>query len=487
MNDKPKRSRLGEWFEQRTHWREAMHEGLDEPIRGGSRWAYVFGSALLFIFVSQVITGVALTLYYVPSADHAHTTVSFIQKQVTSGSFVRSIHSYGSSAMVILLLLHLAQTFIYGSYKRRRELLWLVGCVLFVLVLGMSFTGYLLPWDQKAYSATAVATNIISEVPFIGDGLKALLRGGTEMGTLTISRFFTLHVFVIPAFIIFAIVMHVFLFRRAGAAGPPREEEEIERLPVEPFYPRQVVKDFIFGIALILLLGGLAIWAPTTIGPRANPADPTYLPRPEWYYIPVFQWLKYWHGRTSVVGIVVAPALLFALLFALPFLDRSPERRFRRRPIALAIFGAVWAGLFYLGARSHFEDQHDPAVREKLAAQEAEERAYAKEPFAPEVVGGPGAGAAVAGARELDAAHAKGAVIFVNESCSGCHGAEGKGGAGLFKLSDFDHKYPGAALPALLKKPNQRMTDGGMEPVALKDEDLEQLVGYLRLTAGAPR
>src|SRR6266581_6398097 len=173
--------RLAEWLERRVGWRKLMYEALDEPIPGGSRWAYVFGSGLLFIFVNQIVTGIFLSLYYVPSVDHAHTTVSFIQKQVTAGSFLRSLHSYGSSTMVILLMLHLAQTYFYGAYKSRRELLWIVGCFLFLLVLGMSFTGYLLPWDQKAYFATAVATNIISEVPIIGGALKTFLRGGTEM------------------------------------------------------------------------------------------------------------------------------------------------------------------------------------------------------------------------------------------------------------------------------------------------------------------
>ena len=171
-----------------------MREALDEPIPGGARFAYVFGSALLFIFISQVITGVFLALYYVPSADHAHTTVAYITKAVTAGSFLRSIHAYGSSAMVILLLLHVTQTFLYGSYKGRRELLWLSGCVLFVLVLCMAFTGYLLPWDQKAYFATAVGTNIAGEVPFIGAWLKSFMRGGADMGTLTLSRFFVAHV-----------------------------------------------------------------------------------------------------------------------------------------------------------------------------------------------------------------------------------------------------------------------------------------------------
>ena len=126
-------SRAGDWLEERVGWRRLVHEGLDEPIPGRSRWAYVFGSGLLFIFISQVITGVFLALYYVPSADHAHTTVAYITKAVTAGSFLRSLHAYGSSAVVIVMLVHLTQTFLYGAYKGRREVLWISGCALFGL------------------------------------------------------------------------------------------------------------------------------------------------------------------------------------------------------------------------------------------------------------------------------------------------------------------------------------------------------------------
>src|SRR6201993_4733330 len=229
------------WLNRRTGIDTVLKTALYEPIPGGARFAYVFGSALLFIFISQVITGIFLALYYVPSADHAHTTVAYITKAVTAGSFLRSLHAYGSSAMVIVLLLHLSQTYIYGAYKGRREILWLSGCVLFALILGMAFTGYLLPWDQRAYFATAVGTNAASEVPLIGETLKRMMRGGTEMGTLTISRFFVAHVFLIPACIFAVVASHIILFRKAGAAGPPTEHPFQPKLKPELFYPRQVL------------------------------------------------------------------------------------------------------------------------------------------------------------------------------------------------------------------------------------------------------
>ena len=197
-----------------------MKESLDEPIPGGARLAYVFGSGLIFIFISQIITGICLAIYYVPSAETAHTSVAYISKQVAAGAFLRSLHYYGSSAMIIVLALHFLQTFLYGSFKGRRELLWISGAVLSLLVLGMGFTGYLLPWDQKAYFATAVGTNIVGQVPLIGNWLTRLLRGGDTIGTLTLSRFYVAHVFLIPGAIFAFIAVHIALFRKAGPAGP---------------------------------------------------------------------------------------------------------------------------------------------------------------------------------------------------------------------------------------------------------------------------
>src|SRR5207245_10638307 len=189
---------------------------ITEPIPAGAILAYVFGAGLFYLFVAQIVSGMFLALYYVPSADHAHTTVAYLTREVISGSFIRSIHAYGSSAIVIVLLLHISQTFLYGAYKGRRKLLWLAGCVLFALMLGMSFTGSLLLCDRKAYFATTVGTNILTYIPVIGGPVKSLLRGGAEMGTITLSRFFVLHVFLLPSLLLGFLAAHVLLFPRAG-------------------------------------------------------------------------------------------------------------------------------------------------------------------------------------------------------------------------------------------------------------------------------
>ncbi|HEX9304514.1 MAG TPA: cytochrome bc complex cytochrome b subunit [Thermoanaerobaculia bacterium] len=473
---------LARWLDQRVGWRGLMHEALDEPIPGGSRWAYVFGSGLLFVFVNQIVTGICLALYYVPSVDHAHTTVAYIQKEVWGGRFLRGLHSYGSSLMIVLLLLHLAQTFLYGAYKNRRELLWLVGCFLFLLVFGMSFTGYLLPWDRRAYFATAVGTNIVSEIPLVGNFVKTVLRGGPEMGTLTLSRFYVLHVFAIPALIIGAVAMHVFLFRRAGAAGPPVREEKGSELATEVFYPGQVFKDFVFGILLIIALGALALLWPVRLGPVANPADSTYVPRPEWYYLPAFQWLKYWHKGGLIIGIVVIPLLLFGALFGLPFLDRSPRRRPSERPVSVAGFFLVFAAVVFLGFQSGLEDRRDSAVRSKLQAQEKSEEEYSKAPFQPQEEG-PMAGPVSASiAPALSPEQSKGALLFESEGCSACHGAGGRGGNGLVKLSGLGKRFTDSQLTGLLRKPLPKMVEGGMQPSELKAPDLAALVAYLRAT-----
>jgi ubiquinol-cytochrome c reductase cytochrome b subunit len=464
------------WLNRRMGLDDLLRHALDEPIPGGARFAYIFGSGLLFIFVSQIVTGVFLALYYVPSADHAHTTVAYITKQVTAGSFLRSLHSYGASAMVVVLLLHLSQTYIYGSYKGRREILWLSGCVLFGLVLGMAFTGYLLPWDQRAYFATAVGTNAASEVPLIGETLKRMMRGGADMGTLTISRFFVAHVFLIPACIFALLASHIFLFRKAGAAGPIDEHPFHPVQVSEPFYPRQVLMDLSLTALLIIGLGILSFLIPVPLGPPANPADTQFVPRPEWYYLSVFQWLKYWHGPTSIIGILVIPSILVILVLALPFLDRGVERRPWKRPIAMGSYTFVFVVLVGLALRSQYLDSHDPGIAQQLTKQKSDEADYMRQPFEPELSS---ASLTAANIALADPLAAKGKTIFDAQSCNACHGDGGVGTAAAPKLTGIGTKFDSQKLVALLKHPSPAMTQGGMSPSELNPDDLKSLVAYV--------
>jgi ubiquinol-cytochrome c reductase cytochrome b subunit len=522
-------SRLMQWIDQRTGIHSILHHSLDEPIPGGAKWAYVFGSGLLYLFVSQVITGVFLALYYVPSADHAHTVVSYIVKEVASGSFIRSIHAYGSSGIIILLVLHIGQTILYGSYKGRRELLWLSGCVLLALMLGMAFTGYLLPWDKKAYFATAVGTNLIAEVPWIGATLEHLVRGGNQMGTLTLSRFYVLHVMVLPALILGFITAHVFFFRKAGAAGPIKEDPIAPKLPSAPFYPRQVILDALFSIAIVGVLALFAIYLPTTLGPAADPSDTHFLPRPEWYYRSAFQSLNYLSGRASILGIVL-PSLLAVLFAAIPFMDRGRERRPWRRPLVVGSFLLFLIGYTALGVASYHDDYGDPATAAQMRKQESDTELFMKQPFIPEAAAAPmqkslvatasaspvtvvappsqsitapspssvssaatpnaakqastanpsAAPAASPAAAAADPQIAKGQALFTAGPCSSCHGDHGEGTGAAGPLTGVGAKYTQAQLLALLRNPNAKMTDGGMPPVELNDTDLAALATYLR-------
>jgi ubiquinol-cytochrome c reductase cytochrome b subunit len=467
-------SGLWGWLNRRTGLDNLLRSALDEPIPGGARFAYIFGSGLLFIFISQVITGIFLALYYVPSADHAHTTVAYITKAVTAGSFLRSLHAYGASAMVVVLFLHLSQTYIYGSYKGRRELLWLSGCALFGLVLAMAFTGYLLPWDQRAYFATAVGTNAVSEIPWIGESIKRLMRGGTEMGTLTISRFFVAHVFLIPAFIFALVASHIFLFRKAGAAGPVNEDPYHPKQKAELFYPRQVLMDLSLTALLIVGLGLFCFFVPMQLGPPANPADAQYVPRPEWYYLPIFQWLKYWHGSGAVIGVLVIPTLLVLAVIALPFLDRGIERRPWKRPAAMGGYAFVVFMLLGLGLRSQYLDRHDSGVAQQLAKQRTEEEEYSRKPFEPELSS---ASLAAANVALADPLAAKGKTLFEGQSCNACHGDGGAGTAVAPALRKT--KFSPDQLAELFKHPTTKMNAGGMPPVDLPPDDMKALIAYV--------
>lgn len=473
--------RFFHWMDRRAGLDKLMHESLDEPIPGGARFAYVFGSGLLFIFISQIITGICLAIYYVPSAETAHTSVAYITKQVAAGAFLRSLHYYGSSAMIIVLVLHFLQTFLYGSFKGRRELLWISGATLSLLVMGMGFTGYLLPWDQKAYFATAVGTNIVGEVPLIGEWLTRLLRGGDTIGTLTLSRFYVAHVFLIPGCIFALIAIHIFLFRKAGAAGPINEDPVEAKLPAESFYPRQVLMDMAFALLLMVGLGFLAYFHPVGLGPIANPADTHFLPRPEWYYLPMFEWLKFWEGPEVVLAIVVIPGALAALFFLLPFLDRSLERRPWRRPIPVLAVAIVLSGTLFLGIKSHLDDRDDPTTATQLALQEKQEAAYTAAPFEPYIASPGGTGPLTLPIGPVDPLVSRGRGVFQAHGCSGCHGEVGLGSTVAPSLKGVTSEYPGPQLEALLHNPNAAMRAGHMPAVDASPNDMAALLAYLKV------
>src|SRR5689334_12816583 len=262
------------WFDDRTGFRALMHEALYESIPGGSRWRYVWGSTLVFAFSVQVITGLFLWMAYSPSAGSAWESVYYIQHQMQFGWLLRGVHHFMAQLMIVLLALHMLQVVWDGAYRAPREVNFWLGLVLLQIVLGLSLTGYLLPWDQKGYWATIVATNLVGIVPGVGPQLQSLVVGGTEYGHHTLTRFFALHAGVLPAALIGMLVAHIALFRRHGiTAKLPK------RKPDAAFWPDQVLKDAVACLAVLATMLFI-LWRPSMAGHAPGielgaPADPS--------------------------------------------------------------------------------------------------------------------------------------------------------------------------------------------------------------------
>ncbi len=326
------------FVDERVGLKTLQAKMLNEPVPGGSRWAYVFGSILLFIFIMQAVTGVLLMFYYVPTADHAYASTQYIIHNVDYGWFLLGYHFWGSTAMVVCVFAHMSQVFLWGAYKKPRELVWLVGLALFGIVMGFGFTGYLLPWDQRAYWATTVGVEIMDKTPVLGDFMARFLKGGATPGQMTLSRFFVIHVMVLPAALMGLAGLHVFLFRKAGPAGPFRGSEEEIKAKTDYFFPRQIWKDMVGMVLVFLIICSLAVWEPVVLLEEAAPDPGDYHPEPEWYFLFLFQLLrlKVFAGEFGqFLGAIALPGAFMALLAALPFIDTSPERNIFRRPIAL--------------------------------------------------------------------------------------------------------------------------------------------------------
>jgi len=217
-------SRLGNWLDERLGWRRVWEAIFLRKVPKVN-WLYTLGSATLFVAINQIVTGILLTIYYVPTPDHAYDSVQYITTQVTAGWFIRGLHHWGASAMVVLVVLHMLRVILHGAYKYPREVTWLTGVVLLLVALGFSFTGYLLPWDQKAYWATTVGTRIAGTPPLIGDWVLRVIRGGEELSAVTLARFFGVHVWVLPAVLLILIGLHLYLVIRIGISAIPKKGE----------------------------------------------------------------------------------------------------------------------------------------------------------------------------------------------------------------------------------------------------------------------
>lgn len=215
---------LGNWLDERIGWRNVW-DGIFLRKIPKVNWFYTLGSATLFVVALQGITGILLTIYYVPTPDHAYDSVLFITTQVPGGWFIRGIHHWGASAMVLLTVLHMVRVIMYGAYKYPREVTWFTGVGLLLVTMGFGFSGYLLPWDQKAFWATTVGTRIAGVAPLIGEPLLRIMRGGEDLSAVTLARFFGAHIWVLPAILLLLVGIHMYLVIRLGISAVPRRED----------------------------------------------------------------------------------------------------------------------------------------------------------------------------------------------------------------------------------------------------------------------
>ena len=326
---------------------ESVDTHLRKPLPKHINLLFSLGSLAMFLLLLQAATGAFLAFYYSPSPEHAHNAVTYISEEVPFGAFVRGLHHWGASAMVIIVVLHLLRVVLYSSYKAPRELTWIFGVLLLLIVLGFGFTGYLLPWDEKAYWATVVGVEIASTAPGLGDFVAKVMRGGSEIGAVTLSRFYALHTIWLPWLAFGLVGVHLFFVRYYGSSGTPKNTPE-EMKTGKPFYPHQVFEDVVGMLILFVILAAVAIFVPVPLEDVADPTNADYDPRPEWYFLFLFQLLKYFQGPFEIIGTFVIPTVGMLLLLFLPFLDRGERVVLWKRPIALTVTSLCVVGIVVL-------------------------------------------------------------------------------------------------------------------------------------------
>ena len=414
------------WIERRTGFVSMTKDFLTEDIPGGASYWYVFGSATLFAMVLQIATGIFLTFFYAPSADTAWESTRSMYLHPFQ-HLVLSIHYWGASAMIALVFLHLLQVVIWGAYKAPRELQWIVGVLLLLVTMILGLSGYLLPWDSDAYAASQVAINLTLTAPIIGPLIQQFTQDGTTMGTLTINRFFGLHVWLMPALLVLLTGAHLAIFRWNGPAGPPVEDPR----PLRPgrFWPDQMFMDAVASFVIFVIVLGLALLVPPYLDAKADPATlATFTPYPAWYFLDLFGLLQIVPGSLEIVGALVIPGIATLILFILPWLDRSTTRTLgSRKPIlwTLAISLAIIWGLTtwsQLGIMQK-EAAGTPSAPESQIL--AAEPASAQSTLSGGTSGAPAAGGG------LSASAQAGQSVY-QQNCSSCHGATGMGTPGAF-------------------------------------------------------
>lgn len=374
---------LSQWLDRRIGYNKLLADALYEPIPGGARWRYITGSMLVFAFTVQAITGIFLWMAYSPSSQTAYESVYYIQHEMTGGWLLRGMHHFMAQAMVVVMGIHLLQVIVDGAYRAPREVNYWLGLVLMQIVMGLGLTGYLLPWDQKGYWATNVATNLATLVPVVGKDLQLLAVGGSEYGHHTLTRFFAMHTGVLPALLVIFLAAHIAVFRKHGITTHPKPGDQNEY-----FWPKQVLFDAVGCLVLLAIVllctihwdvpnamqGTLAAeHKGAELGAPADPSEPYDAARPEWYYLFLFQLLKYFHGTQEVIGALVIPGIVMTVLALAPFIGISKAGHYFN--IAFIFFLVIAAGV--LTGVALQEDAANPDFQKaKITAHHNAQRTY---------------------------------------------------------------------------------------------------------------
>ncbi len=410
----------GAWVEHRLGLRSALAPLLEHPVprqlEGPMGWWYVFGSASLTLLLVQILTGVGLALVYVPAADKAYESLLYLNYEHPLGWYLRALHYYAGSGMMVMVIVHMTQVFLHGAYKYPRELTWVLGVLLLLCTLGMFFTGQVLRWDPDAYWGLAVGASMAGRVPGAGPELVPLVLGGPIIGGDSLSRFFTLHVFVIPGALLVFLALHLWLVVRCGISEPPvpgkkvdpatyDEEYEQELKRGVPFVGEALLRDAFFS-ALVVVAVVVIAWVVGPKGPT-GPPDPTLdgaNPRPEWPFLWLFALLSLSPPEAETFIILVLPLILIAGLLVVPFVSNRGERAPSRRPVAVLTVIVIYTTLGVLTYEGH------------------------RSPWSPHMTAWSGAAVPVEMVKQSSPLELQGAVVFQNKNCRNCHALDGVGG-----------------------------------------------------------
>jgi ubiquinol-cytochrome c reductase cytochrome b subunit len=411
---------VGGWFEARLRLKSSLLPVLEHPIpaavAGPKGWWYVFGSASMTLLFLQIVTGIGLALVYVPAADKAYASLETLNYRVYLGWFLRALHYWSGSGMVVMVLVHMTQVFLHGAYKYPRELTWLFGVGLLLLTLGMMYTGQVLRWDADAYWGVGVGAAMAGRVPWVGPAVVRLLLGDPTIGASTLSRFFALHVFVVPGLLLALVGGHLWLVLSRGISAPPVPGQPVDPKTYDaqyaaqlkkgkPFLGDAMYKDALFSAVVVLVVVALAaLFGPK--GPHGLP-DPTLTaanPRPDWPFLWLFGLLSMCPSWLETFVMLVFPVVLVLALLAVPFVSNRGERAPSRRPMAVLLVlvaGTLLAVLTYAGATAPWSPKMD---------------AWSGDPVPADVV------------KRSSPLELQGAAVFQNKNCRNCHALEGSGG-----------------------------------------------------------